>query len=84
MDANDFIEANRGPLKAIDSTFDFRSDTPPGKDPDARSPTLRRYHQLLWSKPLLAVRRSSSTSPLRARICTTAPSSASSSCRAIP
>ena len=36
----------------IDTTFDFRSDTPPGKDPDACSPTLRRYHQLLWSKPL--------------------------------
>ncbi len=38
--------------ETIDVTFDFRSDTPPGKDPDARSPTLRRYHQLLWSKPL--------------------------------
>ena len=38
--------------EAIDITFDFRSDTPPGRDPDARSPTLRRYHQLLWSKPL--------------------------------
>jgi hypothetical protein len=36
----------------IDITFDFRSDTPLGKDPDARSPTLRRYHKLLWSKPL--------------------------------
>ena len=36
----------------IDITFDFRSDTPPGKDPDAFSPTLRRYHKLLWSKPL--------------------------------
>ena len=36
----------------IDTTFDFRSDTPPGRDPDACSPTLRRYHQLLWSKPL--------------------------------
>ena len=37
---------------AID--FDFRSDTPgyPKADPDARSPTLRRYHRLLWSKPL--------------------------------
>ena len=41
-----------GPGETIDITFDFRSDTPPGKDPDARSPTLRRYHQLLWSKPL--------------------------------
>ena len=36
----------------IDIAFDFRSDTPPGKDPDARSPTLRKYHKLLWSKPL--------------------------------
>jgi hypothetical protein len=36
----------------IDITFDFRSDTPPGKDPDTLSPTLRRYHKLLWSKSL--------------------------------
>jgi hypothetical protein len=36
----------------IDITFDFRSDTAPGKDPDTFSPTLRTYHQLLWSKPL--------------------------------
>jgi hypothetical protein len=40
----------------IDITFDFRSDTPgyglPRVDPDASSPTLRKYHQLLWSKPL--------------------------------
>lgn len=36
----------------IDVTFDFRSETPEGGDPDARSPTLRRYHRLLWSKPL--------------------------------
>jgi hypothetical protein len=38
----------------IDVTFDFRSDTPdyPKNDPDALSPTLRRYHRLLWSKPL--------------------------------
>lgn len=35
----------------IDTTFDFRSDAG-GGDPDATSPTLRRYHQLLWSKPL--------------------------------
>lgn len=38
--------------RPIDITFDFRSDTPPGTDPDARSPTLRRHHKLLWSKPL--------------------------------
>ena len=36
----------------IDISFDFRSDTPPGKDPDVRSPTLRQYHRILWSKPL--------------------------------
>ncbi|MBX3098689.1 MAG: hypothetical protein KF761_03845 [Salinibacterium sp.] len=36
----------------IDVKFDLRSDTPAGKDPDQHSPTLRRYHQLLWSKPL--------------------------------
>lgn len=38
----------------IDISFDFRSDTPPGKnrDPDKDSPTLHRYHRLLWSKPL--------------------------------
>lgn len=37
---------------ALDVDFDVRSDTPPGKDPDSHSPTLRRYHQILWSKPL--------------------------------
>jgi len=37
---------------AIDVNFDVRSDTPIGKDPDQHSPTLRRYHQILWSKPL--------------------------------
>lgn len=36
----------------IDVTFDFRGDTPSGADPDAHSPTLRRYHRLLWSKDL--------------------------------
>lgn len=36
----------------IDTSFDFRSDTPPGKDPDSASRTLRSYHKLLWSKPL--------------------------------
>ena len=36
----------------IDVTFDFRSDTPSGADPDSHSPTLRTYHRLLWSKPL--------------------------------
>jgi hypothetical protein len=38
----------------IDITFDFRSDTPgyPKSDPDVLSPTLRKYHRLLWSKRL--------------------------------
>lgn len=36
----------------IDTTFDFRTDTPPGKDPDSFSPTLRSYHKRLWSKNL--------------------------------
>lgn len=35
----------------IDTTYDVRTDAG-GKDPDSRSKTLRRYHQLLWSKPL--------------------------------
>jgi hypothetical protein len=36
----------------IDVTFDVRRDTPTGKDPDTHSKALRRYHRLLWSKPL--------------------------------
>lgn len=36
---------------AIDITFDFRTDAT-SHDPDASSPTLLRYHHLLWSKPL--------------------------------
>ena len=36
---------------AIDTSFDFRTDAF-GKDPDTFSATLRRYHKLLWSKPL--------------------------------
>lgn len=39
-------------LSDIDVTFNFRRDTPDDKDPDAYSPTLRRYHRLLWSKQL--------------------------------
>lgn len=35
----------------IDVTFDFRTDAG-GRDPDAASPTLLRYHHLLWSRPL--------------------------------
>ena len=36
----------------VDINFNVFSDTPKGKDPDSYSPTLRRYHQILWSKPL--------------------------------
>jgi hypothetical protein len=36
----------------IDTSFDVYSDTPAGRDPDSHSPTLRRYHRLLWNKPL--------------------------------
>ncbi|WP_324642401.1 DUF6994 family protein [Pseudarthrobacter sp. LT1] len=36
----------------VDTSFDYFSDTPPGKDPDRYSPTLRRHHQLLWNKEL--------------------------------
>ncbi len=35
----------------IDTSFDFRTDAS-GKDPDTHSPTLRRYHKQLWSRPL--------------------------------
>lgn len=35
----------------IDTTFNFYSDSN-GGDPDSTSPTLRRYHKILWSKPL--------------------------------
>ena len=36
----------------INTSFDVYSDTPSGKDPDSHSPTLRKYHQILWSKTL--------------------------------
>lgn len=36
----------------IDTSFDVRMDTPPDRDPDKYSPTLRSYHQHLWSKSL--------------------------------
>ena len=36
----------------VDIAYDVRTDTPPGKDPDRFSKTLRRYHWLLWNKPL--------------------------------
>lgn len=38
-------------IEIIDINFDFRSDAG-GKDPDSFSPTLKNYHQFLWSKAL--------------------------------
>ena len=35
----------------IDITFNVYMDSG-GKDPDSHSPTLKKYHRLLWSKPL--------------------------------
>jgi hypothetical protein len=35
----------------IDTSFDVRTDSN-GRDPDSASPTLKSYHQQLWSKPL--------------------------------
>ena len=35
----------------IDTTFNVESDSM-GRDPDSSSPMLKRYHKLLWSKPL--------------------------------
>ena len=39
-------------MDKIDITFNVFSDTPEGKDPDSFSPTLRKYHHILWSKQL--------------------------------
>lgn len=39
-------------MTIIDTNFDVYSDTPKGRDPDSYSATLRKYHQILWSKPL--------------------------------
>ena len=39
-------------MNTIDIYFNVYSDTPENKDPDSFSPTLRKYHQVLWSKPL--------------------------------
>ena len=35
----------------IDTSFNFRTESN-GRDPDSYSPTLRKYHRMLWSKPL--------------------------------
>lgn len=36
----------------MDVSFDMRVDTPTGQDPDSHSPTLKRFHRMLWQKPL--------------------------------
>lgn len=36
----------------IDISFNFYTDAS-GDDPDSSSLTLKKYHKLLWSKPLL-------------------------------
>lgn len=38
-------------IMIIDTNFNFYSDSK-GGDPDSASPTLRKYHKILWSKPL--------------------------------
>tara|TARA_B100001027_G_scaffold90030_1_gene61762 strand:- start:232 stop:927 length:696 start_codon:yes stop_codon:yes gene_type:complete len=39
-------------MSKIDIQFNVYCDTPKNKDPDTNSPTLRKYHQILWSKVL--------------------------------
>jgi hypothetical protein len=46
------VTATPSATTRIDVAFDVRDDTPRGKDPDAHSPTLRKYHRWLWNKPL--------------------------------
>ena len=41
----------RGGQAIIDTAFNFYSDAN-GGDPDSTSPTLKKYHKILWSKPL--------------------------------
>ena len=44
-------EKIQGVSEMIDMNFDFYSDAN-GGDPDKTSPTLRKYHKILWSKSL--------------------------------
>lgn len=37
---------------AFDVDFDFRTECPPGRDPDRFSATLREQHRLMWTKEL--------------------------------
>ena len=36
----------------INVNFNFFSEVKKGQDPDAKSPTLKKYHKILWSKSL--------------------------------
>jgi hypothetical protein len=38
--------------RVFDTSFDYKTDTPPGTDPDRKSPRLRADHELLWTKKL--------------------------------
>lgn len=53
------------PTPELDVSFDFFSDTPPGKDPDDGSPSLRQFHSILWSKPLRSGRILAPRPPVR-------------------
>jgi hypothetical protein len=39
-------------IRPIDTSFDFKTEPHCKVDPDRRSPTLQRYQELLFSKPL--------------------------------
>lgn len=39
-------------MSVVDTSFNFKTDTPPGQDPDKASPTLHRYHRALWGRTL--------------------------------
>jgi hypothetical protein len=38
-------------MRIIDITYNFHTDAK-GGDPDSTSPTLRKYHKILWNRPL--------------------------------
>jgi hypothetical protein len=39
-------------MRVFDITFNYKVDSPPGKDPDSHSLLLKADHQLLWTKEL--------------------------------
>jgi hypothetical protein len=40
------------PVRRVDVSFNFRSETPGTRDVDRYSPTLKEFHRILWSKAL--------------------------------